>query len=286
MTVFILPCGTSVLSNLRAGDRGSIKCFEQVRQMERWADEEGLADEGPDRWANAVDDRLRPRLPTTVQRRLISAECSSLWQPPIAQQAPRGTDTVVLLASATNEGVLAALVNALLIGGQVTFHTGPPGASGTKTAEIVAKGDGPTTHVVRIGGLLPNSTETFTEAMVHVALALRWAATLDGARALYLAGGYKATVPYLVVLTEYLRAQHGQVRTFCLHEGDGTGHPPPVEIYLRKVDPEADTRELDAATAGSLGPTEGRLRNFAYERRNDGRDHLTPLGHAIRALLR
>jgi len=281
VTVFILPCGTSVLDNLRSGGRGSVKCFEEVRSMTRWADQQRLAEGSTARWAHAVGDEIGRLLPAVQSQ--ISAERASLWQCPGGPPGPE--DTVVFLASDSHLGVLAALVNALLLDGTAKYHSGPPGDAGVETRGIGAGGAGPTSHVVRIAGLVPDNTETFAAAMKGTALALRWAAGLDGTRVLHLTGGFKATIPYLVVLAEYLRASCGQVRAFCLHAGEGAHRPPPVEIFLRRVDAREDAKELSAAELGRLSPTDGRLRGFAYERQNDGTERFTSLGDAIRTLL-
>lgn len=284
MTTYLVPCGTSVLENLRSG-RGCTKLGSHVQPLEDWAAKEQINECSPDQWAHSLAYQLAVLAQAQpVDRRRVSAECSSLAQSPGSEPGPG--DKVLMLASDTAEGVLAALVNATLLRGPIEFYTGPP-LDGRTARRALAQGNGGlTTYIVRVEGLVPRDTTTFTAAMERVGRTLRFAAELDGSIVFHVTGGYKATVPYLVVLTEYVKATVGQVRAFCLHEGDGSSNPPPpVEIFLRSVDGAGDLAEMLAAEKGTLSSTEGRLRGFAYERRPDGTNGLTPLGRAIKALL-
>jgi hypothetical protein len=194
----------------------------------------------------------------------------------------------VLLASDTAEGVLAALLNAARLRDQVVYHPMPQLDSAAAGHSVLDQGNEEPLHILRIPGLLPNSTDRFSEAMAHVAAAMVWAARLHRNAgeelAIHLAGGYKATIPYLVALAEYVRAAWPPVRAWCLHQGDADDNPAPqpVAIGLRRVDLGADLGCLKEAQVGRL-PDDERLLGFAYTD-NGGRAALTPIGKALDAM--
>lgn len=141
---------------------------------------------------------------------------------------------------------------------------------------------------MRIPGLLPDSTGRFSEAMAHVAAAMVWAARLHRSHGeeltIHLSGGYKATIPYLVALAEYVQAAWPPVRAWCLHEGDADDNPAPqpVAIGLRRVGLRADLDCLEQARTGKL-PGNDRLLGFAYTDVG-GRAALTPIGYALNSV--
>ncbi len=275
MTSFILPCGTSVLDHL---GHAVARFADQARAFR-------INEAPPTAW---VGDLGAAGVPLGAPDPLsVSAESASLHRhrPRLAQD-----DHVVLLASDTPDGVAAAILNARLFGGATNFWTGPP-TDGVEPAELGRGGGVASVDIIRIAGLAPIRTDTFAGAMEVVARAFRWVLKREGGEVvLLLTGGYKATVPYLTVLAEYAKAL-APVRAFCLHEGDSVNFPPPIEIFLRTVDLEADRREVRLAL-GEWAPRPedpeptARLLGFAYTRAPlDGRAVLTPLGRAIKAFL-
>lgn len=285
MTTFILPCGTSLLDNLAWGRGWAHPEPGLVDGLERWAaGPPPINERAPRQWAGQVAERLAD-LPNGYDRLVVSAESSSMWRHP----TPAGSaDHVVFLASDTPRGVLAALANGYLLGGSVTFRVGAP-PFGAEQAPVINSAHGPASDVILVGGLYPDDTARFTEAMREVGRSLKWALPANGADVvLLLTGGYKATIPYLAVLAECAKAWGSHITAFCLYEGEPSKPPPGlIQIFLRQVDLEADGEEIDAALQGKLEPTEGRLRGFAYLRRaGAARDELTPLGAAIYAFIR
>lgn len=286
MTTFVLPCGTSVLDNISAG-RGCTREPEAVEHLGLWAHGIAIHTTQPAEWEHGARQRLdrAMELVQGVDPGQISAERSSIHQ---HQRMLSDADHVVLLASDTAEGVLAALVNAYLLRGPVKFWTYPPAHPWRNMSPVGGAVGGPIIDIVRIAGLRPQDATEFAGAMEHAASVLRWALRDGNGMVLMLTGGYKASVPYLTVLAEYAKAiDTAGVRAFCLHEGDrSTEPPPPIEIFLRTVHPDADRAELDAVFDNGKGPADGRLRSFAYNcDPGTNRDVLTGLGRAIKAFV-
>ena len=291
-TVHVLPCGTSILRNLAAGVRGSPLTSVQLGAMGNWADNELLRDQPASQWSQSFDRDIGPHLPglRAVQDPVrLSAETASLTRYAGRAGGLGPTDLVVLLASDTPEGVLAALLVAAALRRGIRVHAAPPPNVAGDGELLVGEdsGDQPV-HVMRIPDLLPDSTVRFTAAMSALARGMLWAG--QGRRrpngaglVVHLSGGYKATLPYLVVMCEYLKALQRPVQAFCLHEGDPGSAvlPDLVEIFLRSVDLDADLAVLAQAAAGHM-PTDPRLYDFAYEEVG-GRAQLTGIGSVLSA---
>lgn len=293
MTVHLLPCGTSLLRLPRPDGLAQTLDREDVADVQRWAaaalGADGLSD--PGRWKAGFTtelghlfDRLR-RCPQPVR---LSAETASLHQ---HNPRPRPADPVVLLASDTPEGVASALLVGVSLNRPVHFHSQPVLDGRTIGIEIVG-GSGEPVQIMRIEGLLPDRTDTFTEATRGLAQATVWAARLPRPPAaplvIHLTGGYKATLPYLVTFAEFVHHAWPPVQAWCLHEGEkenaqGSHRPPqPVRIWLRRVDLQEDLAILAQAATGER-PADSRLLDFAYTDVN-GAIQLTPLGEGLLAV--
>lgn len=293
MTVHVLPCGTSMLRDPRPPqlnatlDRTDLRDLKALASQQLGTDNRNHPD---DRWASRVEARLSgygPALRGCSELTLLSAETASLHN---HRPALAAADPIVLLASDTAAGVLSALLVGLQTGRPVHYH---PRAvlDGVDAGTRILGGTGEPVHVIRIEGLLPDSTARFTDAAEQLALAVLWAARIPRPAGVplvfHLAGGYKATLPYLVPLAEYVKAANwGPVEAWCLHEGDTdlNPHPEPVAVGVRQVDLEADLACLERAGSGVL-PDDTRLLGFAYtEVTGSGRAELTPLGRALTAI--
>lgn len=286
----LLPCGVSILRNMRPPDPVTSLAPGDMRAMTAWARRE-LTTTGrdhPDHWAVSFRADVGPYLDAIrdcQQPAKLSAEVASLHG---HTPQPGALERLVLLASDTAEGVLAALLNAARLRKQVIYHPRPQLDSTAAGYPVLDEGMEEPLHILRIPGLLPNSTDRFSEAMAHVAVAMVWAGRLHrnaGEKlAIHLSGGYKATIPYLVTLAEYVRAAWPPVQAWCLHEGDADDNPAPqpVAIGLRRVDLDADLGCLKEAQTGVL-PDSARLLDFAYTD-NGGRPALTPIGYALKSM--
>ncbi|KLL13026.1 MULTISPECIES: hypothetical protein [Protofrankia] len=301
MTVHLLPCGTSILANLRPPRSVTSLESDDVRVLTDWAERTLTAGvlARPQTWAESFRDEVGPYLAsiTDCQRPVrLSAEVASLHR---YRPFLDADDRIVLLASDTAEGVLAAVLNAARFRRPVRVHAEPVldslaegvpllgGAVGARPAE-----PGEPVHVLRIPRLLPDRTTTFTEAIENVAKALVWAALLHRPPltdlVLHLSGGYKATLPYLVSFAEYVNGERPKVFAFCLHEGDAANPAAEnpnelVRIYLRATRTRDDMNELAVAETGRRPKDSERLLDFAYT--EVGCEvRLTPLGRGLAAM--
>ncbi len=291
MTVHLLPCGTSILANLIPPRSVTSLNRDDVDVVTAWANRTlpaGALDR-PETWTESFRSEIVPYLDPISHCQhpvRLSAEVASLHHYCDGRPAP--ADRVVLLASDTAKGMLAALLNAARFRRPVRVHARPVLDGTADGVPILEEGSGEPVHILRIPGLLPDTTATFSAAMRNVAEALVWSALLhrtDRAEfALHLSGGYKATLPYLVSLAEYVKGERPPVRAFCLHEGDPEANPTNelVEIYLRATKTRADMEELAVAETRQL-PDSGRLLDFAYED-VQARARLTPLGEGLAAM--
>jgi CRISPR-associated protein (Cas_APE2256) len=289
--VHLLPCGVSILRNMRPPKPVTSLAAADIRAMTGWAHREltPTGRDDPDRWTASFRDEVGPYLDAIrgcQEPVKLSAEVACLHR-----HAPQPTagDQLVLLASDTADGVLAALLNAARLRHRVVYHPEPLLDSTAAGRPVLDEGTEEPLHILRIPGLLPDSTERFSEAMAHVAKAMVWAAHLHRRKneelMIHLAGGYKATIPYLVALAEYVLAAWPPVRAWCLHEGDADDNPAPqpVVVGLRRVSLGDDLGCLKEAQAGRL-PDDERLHDFAYTD-DGGRAALTPIGHALACMV-
>ncbi|SNQ49707.1 conserved hypothetical protein [Frankia canadensis] len=289
MTVHVLPCGTSILRNLQPPFDAAGPLRAQVRDLTDWARRElaaaGRAD--PRAWAAALDDAIadvRGPLRAAQNPVALSAELAGLDR---HVTRPADTDRIVLLASDTADGVLSAILVGVALNRPIDYYPAPVRNNTDRPCPVLTDPVRLPVDLIRIEGLLPDSTARFEGAMAQLGSAMAWAARLDRSAPLviHLSGGYKATIPYLVTLTEYLAKAWPPVEAWCLHEGDDANNPDPqpLRIRLRSVDLAADLRAVSLAARGEHPG--GRLLDFAYTTDNAGAVHLTPLGHGLAALL-
>jgi hypothetical protein len=296
MAVFVLPCGLSILDNLRKGDKapaGVNRPAATVAQLVDWAVQSQLRNPN-----DALDQWLR----TDPTRRVLGAgpDGLALQQWPaeelsaeLASLAAGNVEPgfgpqhrVVLLASDTEEGILAGLLNATRLGQQeVRYHPTPPTVLEAGQWRLVREGGQAGTapiDVVRIPRLLPDTNASFPEATGHVAGTLLWAAEQPEVGThgivLHLAGGYKATLPFLLVMAEYVRERARSlpegmrpVSVWCKHER-GTEA---IRIPLRRVN-LGDLDLLQQIKDGSSVGSGSGLRDFAF----DGQ-RLNQMGEAL-----
>jgi len=217
-----------------------------------------------DPWFSDAIHQLRPA--TWPPR--FSAEVDSLSRSGTGV-VPRD-DLVVLLATDTVPGLVAAVWNALRLAagdpGRVRYRPSPGHAP---------LGDARGCAVItRVGGLDAGDERGFTEAMGglgELGRLLRDATPRDEPYALHLSGGFKAAIPYLVGLAEAFRSVDPgrDVRAYVLHD---TAAPsaPPIPLPLRRLHAETVRAELIPLAASGrydmrTPPGGGVLDGYAYE---------------------
>lgn len=221
----------------------------------------------------------------------MSAELNTFARAPQPGHRLRASDTAVLLCSDTVRGLLAGAWNAMaLTGGDATRvrYVDDP-------RQVLACETG-TATVARVPGLDIGNNTGFVTAMRWLGdlahgLLHRSAAGPDPAvpepLACHLSGGYKATIPYLIGLAEWLRSAgwNGTVDALVHHEATAG---PPVRLPLRQIPAETVRDELgqgwdDHGQRRTRPP--GLLAGYAYDYDPD-RDvwALTPYGVGLRAV--
>jgi hypothetical protein len=218
-----------------------------------------------DPWLSDAIHRLRPA--TWPPR--FSAEVDSLsrWG---ASVVPRD-DLVVLLATDTVPGLVAAVWNALrLAAGDPDRVRYLPGTGHRPSGD--ARG---CAVITRVGGLDAGDERGFTEAMGGLGVLgrlLREATPRDEPYALHLSGGFKAAVPYLVGLAEAFRSVDPgrNVKAYVLHDTAPLSAPP-ISLPLRRLRADVVRAELiPFAASGRYDQKEppggGVLDGYAYER--------------------
>jgi len=302
VSIYVLTCGLTIIGNLPAlasrEDLDREPAAEVCAALASWAAEQAIHDrlDAVGTWVDHPRRRqiLEPRNAgglalATWRREGLSAELDGLYAAPPSPRA-RAEDRVVLLASDSARGVVAALLNAAVIGRPTRLWGGDPMSTGAPVEVPGLDGPGDPVEIVRIRGLVPGMAEPFLSAMAQVARALAWAATLpqaaDGGLILHVAGGYKATIPFLMALAEFL-PQVGRdatlpVSVYCKHE---TGRYA-TRIPLRRPPIHRARHEIEEVLDGRRPGGDRHFEHFLYA--DDGPEEeprLTELGRVVHELL-
>ncbi len=163
-------------------------------------------------------------------------------------------DTLVVLASDTDQGVAAALYLAQFIAGpeltDVVYVSSRAHPASKPIMPVFRPG---TLTVLRLRGLDPmQSGSAFKEAVADIGLALRAAFDLGEKLEVHLSGGFKATLLHTLSMTELLYSlDPGRVRALNLFEGTDAITP----IGMRRFDQaycDEMREELAAVARGDL----------------------------------
>lgn len=224
----------------------------------------------------------------------ISAELDTFDRVTHGPLAP--TDIAVLICTDTPRGMLAGLWNAIAL-----TRTGAPG---TDPLERVSFLTDPAASlpslrgqalIVRTRGM-DAALAAASDAGINAAmrdlgklagnLVRHGEVAEDEPVRCYLSGGYKATIPYLIGMTEGIRSLPGgrHVEAVVLHEESASAA---VRLPLRRIDPDLVKQELAGFTNGSRQsrPDTAFLEGYAYERHSNGRQWtLTSFGEGLLAL--
>ena len=214
MTVYVVPCGVSLLDVLTANKPRwpvNAKPAELVNGASDWGRAVlGLADdEVLSWWSRTATSATRDARLAAWDPRVLCAETSTLAASSGLSDLkglPGRGDTILVLASDTERGVVAALSVAQYIAGADL-----PGVRYLSTAKHISSASpgfalerGKLT-VLRLRKLDPvHAKGGFIDAIAGLGQALRAAFDLGEPMEVHLTGGYKATLLYTMALTELL----------------------------------------------------------------------------------
>ena len=262
MTVYVVPCGVSILDNLvtklaKEGCPDNAKTARLVKDAaDRGRGVMGRQDEKTAAWwakdtaADAADAQL-----TAWSPRVLSAETNSL-----AASSRLGRlrelldrrDRVLLLASNTGPGIASALSVAQHIAGielpEVAYLTTPEGLAGSPLRLSLAPG---TLTVVRLRELDPRHAHgEFIEAVARIGQVMRAAFDTGDDMEIHLTGGYKATLLHTLAMTEVLYSlADNRVRACYMFEDTAGPDAPVTPIGLRRFSQE-DCDDMRAQLTG------------------------------------
>ncbi|MEO3858505.1 hypothetical protein [Acrocarpospora sp. B8E8] len=227
MTIYVVPCGLSVLKgwDQRAALPGA-KAGRFVEALGVWAQRTPLTGADPDRLADhdvidsarralgsAVPDAGLPRWPAD-----ICAETGTLHAKGL-RRLTGGDDRVVLLASDTRTGISAALCVALLLGDERVAYVSAPAGDG-EVAGFRGRLRPGTATVVRIPGL----PQDLNGAVGAIGRVLRAVHEVDEDLQVHLTGGYKATLLHTLAMTEIVYSQAPErTSAWYTFEGNASG---------------------------------------------------------------
>lgn len=289
MTVYVVPCGVSIIDGLAAKkDKGPPNV--KPGRLAKGAEDLGrgvLA--RPDQevagwWAKQAAAETSDAMLASWDPRVLSAETSTL-----AGSGGLGRlrelldrqDRVLLLASDTARGVAAALCVAQHIAGMalpgVAYLTTPEGLADSPLGADLGPG---TLTIARLRGLDPQHAQGgFIDAVAGIGRALRAALDVGDAVEVHLTGGFKATLLHTLAMTEVLYSLAPDRVTACyMFEDAGKPDAKATPIGLRRFSKEScdgmraelagirdGKRHLGARTFEGLAWTDsGGLNAFGY----------------------
>lgn len=245
MTVYVVPCGVSLLDGLTAKkDKGPRDC-KPARLTKNAADLGravlGLPDADVVRWwaDNASKEAADARL-DEWDPHVLSAEANTL-----AATSRLGrlrclldrSDRLLVLASDTERGAAAALYLAQHIAGpalpDVVYQSTPDTLASEPVRATLAAG---TLTVLRLRGLDPRHVSgAFIDAVAGVGMALRAAFDVGEPLEVHLTGGFKATLLHTLAMTELLYSfAPDRVRACYLFEDVGSPYDDVIQIGMRE----------------------------------------------------
>ncbi len=304
MTVYLVPCGLSVLDNLdkgkggpdhappdRAGAMTALRSWQRIGAAHRAVPDAILAD-----FRNTFE-QIRDNLCLADWKPTVSAETSTLAartsHTDSLQRMLDDGHAVVLLASQTDKGMLAALLVAAYLADEnldrVTVAATQPTAPAAEGRYPIAPG---TVTVIRISHLSSDVTDGFQRATFGIGDVMRAARGIarGGTIEVHLSGGHKATLLQTMALAEILKSvavstvptENTDVSAWYLFETAASV----TEISLRTFDEEVlptMRNELDRASHGKR-PHANVLKGHGWVQNGHGYV-LTPFGWGYRALL-
>jgi len=305
MTVYILPCGVSILDGLSLGrglPGGAADPTDLCAKAVPWAERARYSDDA------MVVTRYQEDLDAVIdEARLgnwaaeVAAETNSLGSRTSLSKVLTDGHTVVLLASDTNPGVAAAMAVAARIAanpdgtisyGQIRYVSTPelrvlePGSHAGWPYEFVTG----SVTVVRVRELNPRIPSGLDIAAAGLGQALR--AAYDSAHGMgveiHLTGGLKATLLHTLLMVEVLHSLSADVEmsAWYLYDDDITASPEAIRIGLRRFESTylSEMRE-ELCNVRDRNATSGRTFEGLAWRGKGAEARLTDFGTAFLAVL-
>lgn len=247
MTVYVVPCGVSLLDQLgkKLPVGGSaVTRFTRAIDGGKWLNgvdlDDGIAVTGA--WSAKAEAGAKDAGLDNAVAKWLSAETHTLATRLTGGRRLASGQHVLLLASDTKTGLTAAFCVAQYLTGSASGlpgYTSSPLSADAKWDLAVAKN--PVT-VIRVRGLKPTGAN-FNLAALGIGRALRAACDLGVPVEVHLTGGYKATLLHTMAMTEVLYSTApGRVSAWNVFEdvlaSDSDQPVPPGKIGLRAHRPE------------------------------------------------
>ena len=248
MTVYVVPCGISLLDGLIVKKEKGPKDCKPSRLVKSAADLGqavlGAADANVAEWwaGNAAPNASEARL-LEWDPRLLCAETNTLaagGRLGHPRELLDHGERLLLLASDTDHGIAAALYLAQYLAGlalpKVAYLSTPDMLTSVPAAPALDSG---TLTVLRLRGLDPKqSPSAFVDAVVSIGVALRAAFDLGESMDVHLTGGFKATLLHTLMMTELLYSlDPDRVRACYVFEDTGSRADTLATIGLRQFEP-------------------------------------------------
>jgi hypothetical protein len=294
-TVYVVPCGVSVLEQLgKKLPPGGSHVSRFTRAIDRGAWLNGVDLDNSQAAATAWSDKVMPMAKEAglgeVAAKRMSAETHTLATRVTAGRLAPGQH-VLLLASDTKTGLTAAFCVGQYLAG---FGDEPVAYASSPRSEadhFALKATRAPVTVIRVRGLKPAGTD-FNLAAMGIGRVLRAAWDAGGTVEVHLTGGFKATLLHTLAMSEVLHSMEpGRVSAWNVFEDvtdPSSGQPvQPEGIGLRTFRPEYLTlmrTELSGARDGSPGGSRT-LEGVGWAEDEDGRRRLNSFGHGYLAVL-
>ncbi|HET9895395.1 MAG TPA: hypothetical protein VFQ44_10715 [Streptosporangiaceae bacterium] len=293
MTVYVVPCGVSLLDGLVAKKtRGpsDAKPSALVRgAADRGHDVRGRADDAVlAYWLEHATHAAADAKLVAWDPRVLCAESSTL-----AASSGFGRlrplldrdDTVLVLGSDTDTGIASALHLAQYVAGldlaDVSYASTAEQTTSASPDVVLNPG---TLTMLRIRGLDPrHASGGFVDAVAGIGQALRAAFQVGEDLEVHLTGGFKATLLYTMAMTELLYSlAPDRVRACYLFEGEDAVL---TEIGLRRFSDEECRDMRDELLAIGAGDQHGGARTFETIARDVKTGKLNAFGYGYLAVL-
>ena len=305
MSIYLVPCGISVLDNLallRGAPRDDLPVVEALDELMAWA--AAQVEVGPPllrAWHRDCADTVAGiRLPEWNGQ--VSAELSTLAkQTGIDRPRVTDRDSIVLLASQTTKGLLAGLLTATYLtggAGERIRHsaTHPRGLAGPSAPGRGSPDYGLSRgHVclVTVNGLRPREGDGFRAAAGGIGDVMRAVRDHAGTEPIevHLTGGFKAILMHTLALAEILKStaqDRASVTAWYLADGEEDWWVTEAdEIGLRCFNPDTlgVLRNELADVAGRRPVQSDEYRGVAWEMGYGDTPILNAFGHGYRAML-